>query len=42
MKNKDAISGVIGGAFFALPYLALGFGIVPSIVIGGAAFAQEN
>ncbi len=38
MKNKEAISAVIGGAFFALPYLALSLPVFPSIAIGAAAF----
>lgn len=38
MKNKDIFSAVIGGAFFAVPYLVLSAPIVPSLVIGAAAF----
>lgn len=38
MKYKEALSGAIGGAFFAVPFL-IGCGIIPSLVIGGAAFA---
>ena len=38
MKNKEAISAAIGGAFFALPYLALAVPVIPSLVIGTAAF----
>ncbi len=39
MKNKDSISAIIGGAFFAIPYLGIGVALFPSLVIGGAAFA---
>ena len=38
MKNKDTVSALIGGAFFAVPYLALSLPIIPSLAIGGAAF----
>ena len=38
MKNKEIISGVLGGTFFAVPYLVLSAPIVPSLVIGAAAF----
>lgn len=38
MKNNDVFSAVIGGVFFAIPYLALSLPIVPSVAIGTAAF----
>ena len=38
MKNKEILSAVIGGAFFAVPYLVLSAPMVPSILIGAAAF----
>ena len=38
MKNKDTMSALIGGAFFAIPYVGLGVTLAPSLVIGGAAF----
>lgn len=38
MKNKEIISAAIGGAFFAVPYLALAVPIAPSLLIGVAAF----
>ena len=38
MKNKEILSAVIGGAFFAVPYLVLSAPMVPSIIIGAAAF----
>ncbi len=38
MKNKEILSAVIGSAFFAVPYLVLSAPLVPSIVIGAAAF----
>ena len=39
MKNSEIISAVVGGTFFAVPYLALGVAVVPSLAIGAAAFA---
>lgn len=38
MKNSEVISAVIGGAFFAVPYLALTMPIVPSLLIGAGGF----
>ena len=38
MKNKEILSAVIGGTFFAVPYLVLSAPIIPSLVIGAAAF----
>ena len=38
MKNSGIVSALIGGTFFAIPYLALSVGIIPSLAIGAAAF----
>ena len=38
MKNSSIVSAIIGGAFFAIPYLGLSVGIVPSLAIGACAF----
>ena len=38
MKNKEIVSAAIGGVFFAVPYLALSAPILPSLLIGAAAF----
>lgn len=38
MKNREIVSAVIGGVFFAVPYLALSAPIIPSLVIGACAF----
>ena len=38
MKNKEIASAVVGGAFFAIPYLAVTIPLVPSILIGTSAF----
>ncbi len=38
MKNKEIVSAAIGGVFFAVPYLGLAIPLVPSILIGAAAF----
>ncbi len=42
MKNKEVVSGIVGGAFFAIPYLALTLPILPSIAIGAAAFGASE
>jgi 5-bromo-4-chloroindolyl phosphate hydrolysis protein len=39
MKNSEIVSAVVGGTFFAVPYLALGVSVFPSLAIGAAAFA---
>ncbi len=38
MKNKEIYSGIIGGSFFAVTYLALGLPLLPAIVIGATSF----
>ena len=38
MKNSEVISAVVGGTFFAVPYLALSLPILPSLAIGATAF----
>ena len=38
MKNSSIISAIIGGTFFAVPYLALSVGILPSLAIGACAY----
>lgn len=38
MRNKEIISATVGGCFFAIPYLALSAPIIPSLLIGMAAF----
>lgn len=42
MKKGYIFSALLGGAFFAIPYIGLGIGIVPSVAIGGAAFAAGS
>lgn len=37
MKNKEVISAIVGGTFFAVPYLALSIPFAPSLAIGTAA-----
>ncbi len=39
MKNSEIVSAVVGGTFFAIPYLALSVPVIPSLAIGAAAFA---
>ena len=38
MKNSEVVSALVGGTFFAVPYLALSVPILPSIAIGTCAF----
>ena len=38
MKNKEVLSGILGGSFFAATYLAVGVPLVPSLVVGAFAF----
>lgn len=38
MKKGYIFSAIIGGTFFAIPYLALNIGILTSIAIGGIAY----
>ena len=38
MKNKEILSGVIGGSFFAATYLAVGLPLLPALLIGASAF----
>lgn len=38
MKNKEVLSGILGGSFFAATYLAVGVPIIPSLVVGAMAF----
>ena len=42
MKGKDTISAVVGGAFFAVPYLASIVTIGPALAIGCAAFGASE
>ena len=41
MKNKQVISALVGGAFFAVPYIGLSIGVGPAIAIGATAFAAS-
>ena len=38
MKKGYIYSAIVGGTFFAIPYLALGTELIPSLVIGAAAY----
>ncbi len=38
MKNKGVLSALMGATFFAVPYLALSVELIPSLLIGSAAF----
>ncbi len=42
MENKSIISAIVGGTFFAVPYLALAFPILPSVAIGAVAFGATE
>lgn len=39
MKNSEVVSAVVGGTFFAVPYLLLSIPLAPSLAIGACAFA---
>ena len=42
MKNKEIISGLVGGTFFAATFLAVGIPILPALAVGAAAFAGSE
>lgn len=42
MKNKEIVSAVLGGAFFAVPYIGLSIALAPSLAIGCAAFGASQ
>ena len=42
MKNKEVISGILGGSFFAATYLAIGIPILPALAFGAAAFVGSE
>ena len=42
MKNKEIVSAIVGGAFFAGTYACLSIALVPSLVIGAAAFGASE
>ncbi len=42
MDSKYVLSGMIGGVFFAVPYLALNVGVLPSLGVGALAFAAST
>lgn len=42
MKNSSIVSAILGSAFFAVPYLGLSVGILPSLAIGACAFGASE
>lgn len=42
MKGKEILSAVVGGAFFAIPYIGLSVALAPSLVISAAAFGASE
>ena len=42
MRNKEIVSAVLGGAFFAVPYLGLSVALGPALAIGCAAFGASE
>ena len=42
MKKQYVLSCILGGTFFAVPYLALGIGALPSAAIGIAAYGAGS
>ena len=41
-SKKEIISAVIGGTFFAIPYLGLSITLAPALAIGAAAFGASE
>lgn len=42
MKNQGIVSAIVGGTFFAIPYLGLAIPLAPALVIGAAAFGATE
>ena len=42
MKNKQVISAVVGGALFAVPYVGLAIGVIPSLAMGITGFVASE
>ena len=42
MKGKEVISAVVGGTFFAIPYIGLSIALAPALAIGCAAFGASE
>ena len=42
MKNKEIISAIVGGTFFAIPYLVLSAPLAPALIVSGAAFGASE
>lgn len=42
MKNKQIVSALVGGAFFAVPYIGLSIGVFPALAIGVTAFTASE
>ena len=42
MKNKQVISAVVGGTLFAIPYVGLAIGVIPSLAIGITGFVASE
>lgn len=42
MKNKEVLSAIVGGTFFAIPYLGLSIALAPALVIGCTAFGASE
>lgn len=42
MKNQEVISAVVGGTFFAIPYIGLAVPFVPALIIGATAFGASE
>ena len=42
MKNKEIIPAVVGGVFFAVPYLGLSLSLAPALAIGCTGFGASK
>jgi len=42
MRNKEVVSAIVGGAFFAIPYVGMSIALAPALAIGCAAFGASE
>ena len=42
MRNKEVVSAIVGGTFFAVPYLGLSIALAPALAIGCVAFGASE
>ena len=42
MKNKEIVSAIVGGTFFAIPYVGMSIALAPALAIGCVAFGASE